>query len=164
MKSLKNITIIFLLMVTGHVAFAQKMKEPVRVKLKNGPTLIVAQNEGFNKVYARVTIENQTAVEDNDVQLFRSFLDKKTTEFNNNADQDKEVVPHVELAVSEANTASNLADFEQTLQYVADHFYAPQTGRIKSSDMYITIAGDIDVAKAKALVNKMFAKQILATL
>lgn len=162
MKTLKNITLIFLLMVTHNVAFAQKMKEPVRVKLKNGATLIVAQNEGFNKVYARVTIENQDA--NTDTQLLRSFLDKKTNEFNANADKDKEVVPHVELAISEANTASNVADFEQTLQYVADYFFTPQTGRIKNSDVYITIAGDINVATAKALVNKMFAKQVLTAL
>lgn len=164
MKSLKNITLIFLLMVAANVAFAQKMKEPVRLKLKNGVTLIVAQNEGFNKVYARVTIENQNVAEANDLELFRSFLEKKTIDFNSNADKDKEVVPHVDLSVSEANTASNVADFEQTLQYAVDHFFVPQTGRIKNSDLFITIAGDIDVVKAKALVNKMFAKQVLAAL
>lgn len=189
MKFTAKISILILSLFAFNAAFAQRMKEPVSFKLKNGLTVIVAQNVGLGKVYSRLTIENKSTEEQRNVaQIFESFLNGKANAFNQNVDKDNTIVPQVSLTVDEANTTTNAADFGATLQFVADNILNPELSQhafeemksqlkgnkadleaitladlknfyakhFKASDTFITIAGDIDPAVAKMMVNKAF--------
>lgn len=180
-----KITFIILSLFAINVASAQSMKAPVSFKLKNGVTVIVAQNEGMGKIYSRLTIENKSSEEQRNIaQVFESFLNGKAVAFNQNvAQKDSETTPKVSLTVDEVNTATNVADFQQALQFVSDNIVNPELSQqafevikantdlanvtladvkafyashFKPSDTFITIAGDIDPATAKAMANKVF--------
>lgn len=121
MKFTTKITFIILSLFTFNAAFAQSPKAPVSFKLKNGLTVIVAQNAGMGKIYSRLTIEHPNANEQKNVaQVFESFLNKRATAFQSNTNSEG-LAPKVSLSVDEANTATNVADFQQALQFVSDH-------------------------------------------
>ncbi|WP_199140390.1 insulinase family protein [Pedobacter sp. ASV12] len=121
MKFTTKITFIILSLFFFNAAFAQNPKAPVSFKLKNGVTVIVAQNAGMGKIYSRLTIENQNATEQKNVaQVFESFLNKRANAFQGSTNSEG-IAPKVSLSVDEANTATNVADFQQALQFVSDH-------------------------------------------
>lgn len=59
MKTLKNILTTIALLVTVQFSYAQSsaMKTPVSYKLKNGMTVIVAENSGIQKVFSTLSFE-----------------------------------------------------------------------------------------------------------
>jgi predicted Zn-dependent peptidase len=59
MKFLKNLFVIALLLVSAQITKAQSaaMKDPVSFKLKNGLTVVLAENTGTQKVYATLNSE-----------------------------------------------------------------------------------------------------------
>lgn len=57
MKTLKNTLTAIALFTTVQFGFAQSMKSPVSHQLKNGMTIIVAENSGTQKVYANLNFE-----------------------------------------------------------------------------------------------------------
>lgn len=63
MKSLKNFIIIAITLLSTQIATAQSgaMKAPVSFKLKNGLTVIVAENQDAKKVYASLSGESAIA-------------------------------------------------------------------------------------------------------
>lgn len=173
----------------SHAALAQRMKAPVSFKLKNGLTVIVAQNAGLGKVYSRLTIENKgPEAQRSTAQLFESYFNGRANSFNQNVSNSNVVTPHVSLTVDEANTSTSIADFESALQFVADNLANPELSQqafdemrsqpkgnrpelenvsldevkafyanhFKASDTFITIAGDIDAATAKAIATRAF--------
>jgi predicted Zn-dependent peptidase len=189
MKFTAKISILILSLFAFNAAFAQRMKEPVSFKLKNGITVIVAENVGLGKVYSRLTIENKSTAEQRNVaQIFEGFLNGKANAFNQNVDKDNTLAPQVSLSVDEANTTTNIADFGHALQFVADNILNPELSQqafeemkaqlkgnkadleaitlsdvkgfyakhFKASDTFITVAGDIDPATAKQMINKAF--------
>lgn len=179
MKSTIKIAFIILSLFTFNTSFAQNMKAPVSFKLKNGVTVIVAQNAGMGKVYSRLTIEHPRAMaKHNAAKAFESFLSNKANTFqNNNANGE---TPKVSLMLAEANTATNVVEFEEALQFVSASITNPELSKQvfesieENADLtldeakafygahfnpehtFITIAGDIDVATAKAMATKAF--------
>ncbi|RZL50354.1 MAG: insulinase family protein [Pedobacter sp.] len=182
MKKFQTLSILLITFLAVNVALAQNnLKAPVRYKLKNGVTLIVAQNVGSGKIYSRLTVENQADDSSNIfAQLLENYMSNKAKAFN-------ETNPsQVTLNYNEANTATTVANFEQALNLVAESFINPEitktlfsemkelyTGKkadldaltfkdfqayysknFKAADTFITIAGDISPVQAKELVNK----------
>lgn len=121
------------------------MKDPVSFKLKNGIEVIVAENGGMAKVMASVKIEG-------------AQLNSKVATAINFADNEKDCGPTVNFAADEANVAADTEDFENAFLAMADALKLPATnqGRFTAATTYITIAGDITVARAKALAMKAF--------
>jgi|GEM_PF-2317261 len=182
MKFFTTIISTLLIIFTINIAVAQNnMKAPVRFKLKNGVTLIVAQNAGMGKVYARLTVENEaTALNNDTATLITNVLAQKAIEFNKMAYPLNGEVAPMNLQFAEANTAARINDFEDALTVAVSAIFNPEFSQeatskfdthksltaeqlkayhknaIKTSDTYLTIAGDISVADAKMLVNKIF--------
>lgn len=122
MKSFKKLTILLITLFSFNVALAQStMKAPVRYKLKNGITIIVAQNIGSGKIYSRLTVENQA--EDNATiyaQVLENFMNKRAEKFNelsSNSNASK-----ITINYNEANTATTTANFEQAINFVSKSF------------------------------------------
>ncbi|RZJ81636.1 MAG: hypothetical protein EOO47_03560 [Flavobacterium sp.] len=181
MKLFTKITTLLITFLSLNVAVAQQnMKNPVRFKLKNGVTLIVAQNQGMGKVYSRLTVENDEISTNSEESTFlNNLLQQKAKEFNKMAyPLNGEVLP-VSLQVSEANTATRINDFEEALAFVVNAIFNPNITQdliehsanknlnvaqlksyhkrsVKHSDTFLTIAGDISIADAKVIVNKIF--------
>ncbi|MEE1945926.1 insulinase family protein [Pedobacter sp. KR3-3] len=136
MKFTTKISILILSLFASHAALAQRMKEPVSFKLKNGLTVIVAQNVGLGKVYSRLTIENKgTEAQRNAAQIFESYLNGRANTFNQNVNKSNAVTPQVSLTVDEANTSTSIADFEHALQFVADNFVNPELSQQAFDEM-----------------------------
>lgn len=59
MKTLKTTLIVIALIASAQFSFAQSsaMKNPVSYTLKNGTTVIIAQNEATTKVFANLSFE-----------------------------------------------------------------------------------------------------------
>lgn len=183
MKFTIKIAFIILSLFTFNTAFAQNMKAPVSFKLKNGVTVIVAQNAGMGKIYSRLTIEHPQGVpQHRAAKAFEGFLNSKANTYQNNTVDGSET-PKVSLALAEANTATNVAEFEQAFQFVSANLTNPELSKqtfdgiqenaeladltlndvkafysnhFNPAHTFITIAGDIDVATAKAMVTKAF--------
>lgn len=163
MKFTAKISILILSLFAFNAAFAQRMKEPVSFKLKNGITVIVAQNVGLGKVYSRLTIENKSTEEQRNVaQIFESFLNGKASVYNQNVDKQNSVVPQVSLSVDEANTTTNVADFGHALQFVADNILNPELSLQAFEDMKAQLKGNkadqeaITLADVKSFYAKHF--------
>lgn len=136
MKFTTKISILILSLFASHAALAQRMKEPVSFKLKNGLTVIVAQHDGLGKVYSRLTIENKGAEgQKNAAQVFESYLNGKANTFNQNVSKSNTITPQVSLTVDEANTSTSIADFEHALQFVADNFVNPELSQQAFEEM-----------------------------
>lgn len=177
MKFFTTTIAILITIFTLNTAVAQNnMKAPVRFKLKNGVTLIVAPNQGMGKVYAKLTVENDAVLLPNDATvLINNLLAKKATDFNKTAHPINNEIAPVSLQFAEANTASRTNEFEEALTFAVNSMFNPDfstdivekdnsledvktyyKNTIKTSDTYLTIAGDISIADAKMLVNKIF--------
>ncbi|HWW40926.1 hypothetical protein [Pedobacter sp.] len=65
MRTIKNLFLIVISLFAAQFAHAQtgSMKDPVSFKLKNGLTIIVAQNTGISKVYANFKSEDDAVKE-----------------------------------------------------------------------------------------------------
>lgn len=64
MKTLRNLLLIVIGLFAGQFAKAQgTMKDPVSFTLKNGLTVIVAENTGISKVYTSFKIEDESAAD-----------------------------------------------------------------------------------------------------
>lgn len=163
------------------------MKDPVSFKLKNGVEVVVAENIGMGKVFASVKIEGE-ALDSNAAvsEVLTKILTegasvKGKAVFANSL---KEIAPKVSVTADEANVAAAVEDFENAFlvmssalqesvidQVIVDKvnkstkqvvslaevktFYNKQ---ITPSRTYVTIAGNISVAQAKALVKKAFGE------
>lgn len=60
MKTLKNTLTAIILLLTVQFGYAQSMKAPVSYQLKNGMTVIVAENSGTQKVFSTLSFEGET--------------------------------------------------------------------------------------------------------
>lgn len=159
------------------------MKDPVSFKLKNGIEVVVAENSGMGKVFASVKIEGAAIDTNAEVSnaltnlLQETTINKKNVAFANSK---KEVAPKVSVTADEANVAADAEDFETAFLVMSSALQEPvmdqgtldkvkenQTisleelkgyynKQINPSRTYITIAGDITVAQAKALAKKAF--------
>jgi predicted Zn-dependent peptidase len=124
MKRVTKILILFIASLSINVAFAQNsMKAPIRYKLKNGLNIVVAQNTGLGKIYSRLTIENE-AKESNSIlaQILETYLNNKANSFNELMAGNDNNISKITMSLKEANTATNVANFEQALNYIANTF------------------------------------------
>ncbi|MNR21297.1 Peptidase M16 inactive domain protein [compost metagenome] len=163
------------------------MKDPVSFKLKNGIEVVVAENSGMGKVFASVKIEGEpistnTAVSEVLTNLLtEGAIHKSKVAFANNG---KDIAPKVNITAEEGNVAADAEDFENAFLVLTSTLQKPEINKealekanqnaaysisvdelktfynqqIKPSRTYITIAGDITVAQAKALTKKAFAE------
>lgn len=169
----------------GKIDAQVTMKDPVSFKLKNGIEVVVAENIGMGKVFASVKIEGETLDTNAAVTevltniLAEGASAKSKVVFANSL---KEIAPKVSVTADEANVAAAAEDFENAFlvmssalqesaidQVMVDKvnkstkqavslaevktFYNQQ---ITPSRTYITIAGNISLAQAKALAKKAF--------
>ncbi|AOM76177.1 hypothetical protein [Pedobacter steynii] len=140
---MKNLLFIIIGLFTFSNIQAQGiMKDPVSFKLKNGVEIIVAENAGMGKVLASVKIEG-------------AQLDAKSSVAS--ADNGEDFGPKVNYSADEVNVAADIADFEKTFLTMAATL-KPAVNAGNSTPSYITIAGDITLAQAKALVKKAFGE------
>jgi len=145
---MKNLLIILISLFAFNNIRAQGiMKDPVSFKLKNGIEVIVAENSGMAKIMASVKIEG-------------ARLDSKVAAAINFADNEKDFGPKVSFAADEANVAADTEDFENAFLLMAEALKLPAAnqGRFTTATTYITIAGDITLAQAKALAKKAFGE------
>ncbi|TCC93232.1 insulinase family protein [Pedobacter frigiditerrae] len=163
MKSITKIAILFIALLSFTVASAQNsMKAPVRFKLKNGITVIVAQNNGLGKIYSRLTIENQTCGNKVIAQVFENYLNNKATKFNDSMSATGATSSKVTFAYNEANTATNTANFEPALNYVSTLFLNPTTAKQAFDEMKSLYTGNkadldsITAADVQDYYNKSF--------
>lgn len=122
MKTLKNISIAIALLVSVQFSYAQSpvMKAPVSYQLKNGMTVIVAENAGTQKVFSMLSFEgaNVYAVEKAAVQeLVNTILAQQLP------------VIHPSLSFTEKGinlAAANVDQFEEALGAMSAYVSAPQ--------------------------------------
>lgn len=174
----KNILIAIVTVISIQFAVAQNsMKEPVSFKLKNGITVIVAENTGLGKVFASVSSENNISVKPTITESLDNLLNLKAKQALSETfgESNKKINPSVKFTNTEANVASDVNDFSSTFSIMSTtlqgisidkntvqgnaslndikSFYSHQ---FNPSKTYITIAGDITLAQAKVLVKKTF--------
>jgi predicted Zn-dependent peptidase len=119
-------------------------------------------------------------------QVFDAFLTNKANEFNEKQQGNGKISPHLTMVYNDVNTSSNIFSFEQTLANVSQIYFNPaivqevfadlktkgnkeilakitlssllgfHSAHFKASDIYITIAGDINPSDAKAITNRVF--------
>jgi predicted Zn-dependent peptidase len=144
MKSIKTFSILIITLLSINIAFAQNsMKAPVRFKLKNGVTVIVAQNVGLGKVYSRLTIENQSNESTTIVaQVLENYLNNKASKFNSSMADAGAPNSKVTLSYNEANTATNIANFEPALNYVSNILLNPETAKQAFDEMKSLYTGN----------------------
>jgi len=154
MKIIKRISLLILTFCLVHTAYAQnQIKSPVRFKLKNGLTVIVAQNTGLGKIYSRITIENEIAEGQKAIaQALEIYLNYKAEQFNAKQSVDNKVTSKINMTYNEANTSTNIFNFEQALNYVATTLLDPAFSTTAFEEM-----------KASLTANKMSLKAIKLT-
>jgi predicted Zn-dependent peptidase len=120
MKNLKNISIAIALLVSVQFSYAQSgMKAPVSYKLKNGMTVIFAENSGTQKVFSVLSFEgaNKYVAEKAAVQeLVNTILTQQ--------------LPEVHKSLSFTDRGINLAavnadQFEDALAAMSSYITAP---------------------------------------
>lgn len=124
MKTVTKILILFIAFLSINVAFSQNlMKAPIHYKLKNGLNVVVAQNTGLGKIYSRLLIENETK-ESNSIlaQVLETYLNNKANSFNELMAGNNNNISKITMSIKEANTATNVANFEEALNYIANTF------------------------------------------
>lgn len=117
MKSLKNLFVIALLLVSAQFTKAQSaaMKDPVSFKLKNGLTVVLAENTGTQKVYATLNSEaEQISSAKAGTQEVLSMMLNNTSGLNGLSFDEKGI--HI---------ATNTADFNGVLTTVSNKIQAP---------------------------------------
>lgn len=144
MNKIHKLSILLIALFSFNTSFAQSpMKEPVSFKLKNGLTVVVAQNVGLGKIYSRLTIENQT--DDSQkvaAQILANFLNNKANKFNEGMLENGKPVSTVSMSFNEANAATNINTFEQTLNFVSSAFINPQITKEAFDEMKSQYTGD----------------------
>jgi len=122
MNTLKTITtVIALVMVFGiSSGYAQNtaMKNPVSSTLKNGTTLIIAENQNASKVFANLSFEatNQYSAEKATVQeVFNTLLNEQLTALG----------AGLSYSYKGINLATHSEDFETALQTMYAYINAP---------------------------------------
>lgn len=195
MKTIQKLSLLIITLFTFNAAQAQStMKAPVRFQQKNGITVIVAQNAGSGKIYARLTIENETEQgKDIYTSIIEKYMNIRAEKFNALFAENL-ASAKITMNAKEANTATDVYNFEAALNLVAKSFFNHDIAKLafeelssstdketlKSitykdleayyhknfnlKDVYITIAGDITTSQAKAIVAKAFANQEKNTL
>lgn len=186
-KKFTLLTLTFLML--QHVSAQNQFKTPVKFKLKNNLTVIVAQNIGSGKIFSRLTVENEIKEEEKTItNLLEGFLRSKANNFNLRQAPDSRTVSQVTLTATEANTATSIFNFEQALSFVSLNLLDPELAQqvyakmdsiydgplsdlkslqvadieryladhLKTSDIYLTIAGDISPNDAKLMANRVF--------
>jgi predicted Zn-dependent peptidase len=188
MKSLKNLIIIAVLTLGTQIVNAQSsgMKNPVSFKLKNGLTVIIAENQDAKKVYANLTSETEQTdhkagvpevlnamlnADDQNSELI--FNDKganiSTTaiSFSNTLNRlstkikDPVFSPEAfEKAITTVSTALNAKGLNETsLQALTLNDIKTYYGmKANPAISHLTIAGNITPAAVKALVKKYFGE------
>lgn len=181
----KIIVLALVILAFSNVKAQRIMKDPVSFKLKNGIEVIVAENSGMGKVYANLKIEGDQDESKKEVSTLLGHMltegtsNKIKTTFENNG---KEIKPKVSLNSEEGNVASAAEDFESAFLVMSAALQQPVLNqsvldkinqnnvrtisldevksfynqKVSPSKIYITIAGDITVAEAKALSKKAF--------
>lgn len=118
MKNLKNTLTTIALLVTVQFGYAQSMKAPVSYKLKNGMTIIVAENSGTQKVFSTLSFEgnNQYKPENATVEeLVKTILTVQLPELNKG-------LSFTEKGVNLATTAD---EFESAMNAMYTYVSAP---------------------------------------
>jgi predicted Zn-dependent peptidase len=171
----------------GNIEAQVTMKDPVSFKLKNGIEVVVAENIGMGKVFASVKIEGEdlntnAAVSEVLTKILTEGASAKgKVVFANSL---KEIAPKLSVTADEANVAADAEDFENAFlvmssalqETVIDQATLDQVNKttkqsaslaevktfynkqITPSRTYVTIAGNISVAQAKALAKKAFGE------
>jgi len=165
-------------------AQAQRMKDPVSFKLKNGLNVIIAENSGMGKVYASFKTEGGILNENFSALVgeiwSRSTLAGYRAVFE---EGERAGMPKLSVAHGDGNVSAKAADFEAAFMAMSDVWQsfdasqdlldvAPKSADVADITLetlknyysrqvvpehtYITIAGDITVADAKMLVKKAF--------
>lgn len=122
---IKKITLFaFTILMFKHVSAQNQFKNPVKFKLKNDLSVIVAQNIGSGKIYSRLTVENEVKDEEKVVaKVFEDYLALKAKAFNTRQGQDVRMISNVTMAPNEVNTATGIFNFEQALGFVSLHLF-----------------------------------------
>lgn len=184
MKTIRNFIIAVISVSAIQIASAQStsMKEPVSFKLKNGLTIVVAENEDSKKVYAGFTVDN-TSIESSKAGVsdvfnaIMNFSDKggnvaaNTEDFANalmlfSKSVQEPALNQTTFETARANVIAsvNAKDryFPDTVTEAAlkaltlDDIKTYYSKNILPSNTYLTIAGDITVSDAKSLAKKSF--------
>lgn len=144
MNKIQKLSILLITLFSFNAAFAQSpMKEPISFKLKNGVTVVVAQNVGLGKIYSRLTIENQTSDSQKvATQVLENFLSHKANKFNESMSANGKPVAQVSMGLKEANTATNINTFEQTLNFVSSAFINPEITKEAFDEMKTQYTGE----------------------
>lgn len=186
MKTIKNFIIVIISVLSIQLASAQSisMKDPVSFKLKNGLTIIVAENEESKKIFAGFTADEEPAesskagVQD----VFNVMMDFSDKGGNMAANTSDFAAALMIFSKSIQEPALNQTSFETALEKViasvnARDRYYPETiteaslraitlndikafysKNIVPSNTYLTIAGNISASDAKALARKFFGE------
>jgi len=186
MKTIKNFIIVIISVLSVQLASAQSisMKDPVSFKLKNGLTIIVAENGESKKIFAGFTAdERATESSKPGVQevfnVMMNFSDKGGNIAANTSDFAATLMifsksiqepalnqTFFETALAKVITSVNAKDryypetiTEASLQAITlndiEAFYSKN---IIPSNAYLTIVGNISVSEAKALAKKSFGE------
>ena len=163
MKSIQKLSILLIALFSFNAAMAQSiMKAPVRYKLKNGVTLIVAQNVGSGKIFSRLTIENQA--QENETlyaQILENYMNKRAEKFNEFLTATTSS-SKITMNYNEANTATNVANFEDAFNFVSKSFLNQDIAKQAFDEMKDLYAGKQDDLKSvtmkdlQAYYNKNF--------
>lgn len=171
----------------GNIEAQVTMKDPVSFKLKNGIEVVVAENIGMGKVFASVKIEGEDLDSNGAVSGVLTNILTEGTSVRSKAvfaGSQKEIAPKISVTADEANVAADADDFENAFLVVASALQEPvidqiildqvnkttkqavslaevttfYNKQITPSRTYITIAGNISLAQAKALAKKAFGE------
>ena len=163
MKSIQKLSILFVALFSFNAAIAQStMKAPVRYKLKNGVTLIVAQNVGSGKIFSRLTVENQA--QENETlyaQILENYMNKRAEKFNEFLTSTTSS-SKITMNYNEGNTATNVANFEDAFNFVSKSFLNQDIAKQAFDEMKDLYAGKQDDLKSvtmkdlQAYYNKNF--------
>lgn len=163
MKSIQKLSILLVALFSFNTAIAQStMKAPVRYKLKNGVTLIVAQNVGSGKIFSRLTVENQA--QENETlyaQILENYMNKRAEKFNEFLSATTSSAK-ITMNYNEGNTATNVANFEDAFNFVSKSFLNQDIAKQAFDEMKDLYAGKQDDLKSvtikdlQAYYNKNF--------
>lgn len=163
MKSIQKLSILLVALFSFNAAIAQStMKAPVRYKLKNGVTLIVAQNVGSGKIFSRLTVENQA--QENETlyaQILENYMNKRAEKFNEFLTATTSS-SKITMNYNEGNTATNVANFEDAFNFVSKSFLNQDIAKQAFDEMKDLYAGKQDDLKSvtmkdlQAYYNKNF--------
>lgn len=169
MKSLKNFIIIAITLLSTQIATAQSgaMKAPVSFKLKNGLTVIIAENQNAKKVYASLSGESTVAENVNPAaqEVLHQMLGKNegirfdgkgahistvATDFDNTLTALSKSIQPALLTQSafDAAKAATIAKFEAKAQNYTAEFSAENLAALTFNDVKVYYAAKANPANA----------------